>query len=128
MKDQFIPYSQALILKQLGFDEPCMAVYKRDGSELSRLDSIDYDNLKGCRNSELKGYWFCIAAPLWQQAFDWLLKKLGGSYTAEFYFDKKQYCNLYLEDTDPEKTIIVSRCSKLNCLNNMIKLVKKYKL
>ena len=30
MREQFIPYEQALNLKELGFDEPCFATYNSD--------------------------------------------------------------------------------------------------
>jgi hypothetical protein len=38
MKNEFIPYEQALELKKLGFDEPCLAFYNG-----KFLESTDYD-------------------------------------------------------------------------------------
>jgi hypothetical protein len=98
MENQFVPYEFAVKLKELGFDEECLAVYKRDGSELATLDYIDYENLKGCSNSCLVGYWYNVSAPLWQQAFDWFrekherhietMKDKGGRY---YIFDGDNY-------------------------------------
>ena len=34
MKKEFVPYEQALALKELGFDEPCLGLFKEDGSFL----------------------------------------------------------------------------------------------
>lgn len=63
MEKEFIPYEQALILKELGFDELCLARF--DGGGFRMLPA--YAPLK---NSEIKEAWFCVA-PLYQQAFDW---------------------------------------------------------
>ena len=34
MEKEFTPYEQALALKELGFDEPCLGLFKEDGSFL----------------------------------------------------------------------------------------------
>ena len=73
MKEQFVPYDIALKLKELDFDEPCLAMFSRVG-ELFSLDCADYDSLKGCNNSDLN-YYYPVSAPLFQQAFEWLRKK-----------------------------------------------------
>ena len=64
MKKEFIPYEQALALKELGFDQPCFATYRQwDGREpYLHLDTdIEADN-------------FTIEcdAPLYQQAINFL--------------------------------------------------------
>ena len=63
MKD-FIPYEQALELKELGFDEPCFKVYDTMGyvqDEQTMLNmKLDY-----------------CSAPLYQQAFRWFREKYG---------------------------------------------------
>ena len=62
MTHLFVPYEQALALKELGFDEPCFKVYDTMGyvqDEQTMLNMIlDY----------------CLA-PLYQQAFKWFRKK-----------------------------------------------------
>jgi hypothetical protein len=66
MKDEFIPYEQALELKGLGFDEPCFGYY-----------SIDSFNLKTPTFNMGKPFeqeW-CLPAPLYQQAFRWFREK-----------------------------------------------------
>jgi hypothetical protein len=61
MKD-FIPYQQALALKELGFNEPCFKVYDTMGyvqDEQTMLNMrLDY-----------------CSAPLYQQAFRWFREK-----------------------------------------------------
>ena len=69
MKKEFIPYEQALALKELGFDEPCVAFYY---GQLNRLE-IGFNWLnESCKNSLLDEI---ISAPLYQQAFRWFRKK-----------------------------------------------------
>ena len=65
MKNEFIPYEQALALKELGFDEPCFGYY-----------SIDPFNLNPTFNLEkpFEREW-CLPAPLSQQAFRWFREK-----------------------------------------------------
>jgi hypothetical protein len=58
MKNEFIPYEQALALKKLGFDEPCIALYNEECKTI-------HLNL----NLVNKKPYFC--APLYQQAFRW---------------------------------------------------------
>jgi hypothetical protein len=58
MNKEFIPYEQALALKELGFDEPCLASYYRAGK---RLDVCEY----------IKHGEYTILAPTWSQAFRW---------------------------------------------------------
>jgi len=78
MNKEFIPYKQAVALKELGFDEPCFATYNHD-KELSRNPSHDIGDLP------IEGqpyYWqntkihiSCVASPLYQQAFRWFREK-----------------------------------------------------
>jgi hypothetical protein len=63
MEKEFIEYSEALALKELGFDEPCVAFY-----EQSKRLSIGFNWLnEGGKNSNLQE----CTAPLYQQAFRW---------------------------------------------------------
>jgi hypothetical protein len=62
MSKEFIPYEQAVALKELGFNEPCFAVY----SEYDKTKVYDQSFIK----EGLK-----IPAPLYQQAFRWFREK-----------------------------------------------------
>ena len=62
MENEFVSYSQALALKELGFDEPCFATYSGETLDLKiQIQSDDY----------------FTSAPLKQQAFRWLYHKLN---------------------------------------------------
>jgi|LakMenE01Jun11ns_1017448.scaffolds.fasta_scaffold9867295_3 hypothetical protein len=82
MTQEFIPCEQALALKELGFDEPCLFWYNlSDNKKLAtnaQFDSYNpttYTNTsipkKSSYNEELKS----ITAPLYQQAFRWFREK-----------------------------------------------------
>ena len=53
MKEQFIPYEQALELKELGFDKRCFTTYtpKHLGNELSNPFNIDLDEFNELKSS-----------------------------------------------------------------------------
>ena len=69
MKEQFVTYEIALKLKELGFEEKCLAgYYEEDFTKkaiLLQRESVNNQNTYGL---------FC-SAPLWQQAIDWFRKK-----------------------------------------------------
>ena len=58
MQNEFIPYEQALELKELGFDEPCFGYYDEGGNLYTEMQE-------------------CLQAPLYQQAFKWFREKYG---------------------------------------------------
>ena len=64
MKQEFIPYEQALELKKLGFDEPCFGYYSE--GELI-LNSHTNNHMQRFRYS----------APTFSQAFRWFREKYG---------------------------------------------------
>ena len=77
----FIPYDQALALKELGFDEPCLAFYYPlvDGVSqkfiraLLAIDETDISEFFQKQSTHTK-------APLYQQAFRWFREKHELSY------------------------------------------------
>ena len=66
MEKEFIPYEQALIFKELGFDNLCLAYYNDKKYFLPIEEGIQNSNL----NKPDMHNQYC-AAPLWQQAFEW---------------------------------------------------------
>ena len=73
MEEEFVPYQEALALKELGFDEPCLKFYPTEEKLVPGINVKDGDT-----NSELNQYnKLFVSAPLYQQAFRWLYQKLG---------------------------------------------------
>jgi hypothetical protein len=60
MKTEFIPYEQALELKELGFDERTLRAYYKESEQLLDIGS---------------GNMYDTKAPLYQQAFRWFREK-----------------------------------------------------
>lgn len=74
MQRQFVTYEIALTLKELGFDENCFGYFINLNGHGEPYFSLvtEYPFITTTRNH--------IIAPLWQQAINWLLKKL------DFYY------------------------------------------
>ena len=81
MENEFVTYEIAKLLKELNFDEPCLAWYYFNEENSSyALNSFkqDYgDKFDWWKYSELDSdvYVDHLIAPLWQQAIDWLDSK-----------------------------------------------------
>ena len=111
MKD-FIPYEQALALKELGFDEPCFGYYV----------NVEVPNpfLVTTKISDTQGGYFTFA-PLYQQALRWFREKHGLNYVivkAESWFYTINGCNTQEGFNTYEE-------AELACLNKLIEIVKK---
>ena len=118
MEKEFVPYEQALALKELGFDEPCFGFYN------------DMEN-----NKPMGGNFPCDgrnSAPLYQQAFRWFREKHDlHSCVAPVYEDEISKVIVYwfwiqgfdsFEDEDinyktPEE-------AELECLKKLIEIAK----
>ena len=74
IEEQFVTYEIAIKLKQLGFNEVCLAHWIGDNLVISYTQSSF--SLKN--NST-------VLAPLWQQAFDWFREKYNHSGEVYFY-------------------------------------------
>lgn len=64
INSQFVPYELSLKLKELGFDEPCLAFYTQNayGSFAQKLQYF-VEPVDGINSDHV-----FVAAPLWQQA------------------------------------------------------------
>ncbi len=115
MKD-FVPYQEALALKELGFDEPCVAFYE----EFKRL-SIGFNWLnEGGKNSNLQE----CTAPLYQQAFRWFREKYE-LYSFVFKFDEGFGYETYKEGvTQTNESFDTYEEAELACLKKLIDLTK----
>ena len=66
IKNEFIPYEQALALKELGFDEPCFGHY---------WENLFYYETTHHHPSTMPNSPESCLAPLYQQAFRWFREK-----------------------------------------------------
>ena len=83
MNKEFIPYEQALELKELGFDEPCLAKYtvipedEIDWFTIPEQGITDKTSFGSSKNYNSKSFEEegTISAPLYQQVFRWFREK-----------------------------------------------------
>jgi hypothetical protein len=123
MEKEFIPYQQALELKELGFDEPCIKYYWTDGMFAKGYeDPFNYNKRDNV-----------ISAPTYSQAFRWFREVYGlhGGNTIStnmwttfsFYIDdipNKNPIATHLDFNTPEE-------AELACLIKLIEIVKEKK-
>jgi hypothetical protein len=125
MNKEFIPYEEALALKELGFDEPCFAGYSEDehGIMLCLMNILS----DGLLNNPEDEHCECLA-PLYQQAFRWFREnyKLHSTITSvsqeswQWHITKpgESLGKLYNED------FYTYEEAELECLRQIIKIVK----
>ena len=117
MEKEFIPYEQALALKELGFDEPCFKAYTEEYKTL-----ISFSNTH--TNSSVKGTSPAkpFTTPLYQQAFRWFREK----YNINVNLTNDGYITL---DMKNNKSYIDKANSyeeaELECLKKLIEIVKQ---
>ena len=125
MEKEFIPYEQALALKELGFDEQCLALYDLDGKI-----TIEFVNWKNAKNRKSN---YLIATPLYQQAFRWFREK----YNIDSSINKQQHINKYCvsldltgfyadDDLFPEEFTLFNtyEYAELELLKKLIEIIK----
>lgn len=86
MEKQFVTKEIAVKLKELGFNEPCLAMISLDDRLRFIKNKTGYP--KGSRNSECEPN---ILVPLWQQATDWISEKLNMELSIQF----DDNCNMF---------------------------------
>ena len=120
MKNEFIPYEQALALKELGFNESCFGKYYKLNRKTWKLaDNREYDLLDELFYIDSK---FTILAPLYQQAFRWFREKCGLNHFVELdvdcepsYYNAHVQCSLVYHGDNYEE-------AELACLKKLIEL------
>ena len=115
MQKEFIPYEQALELKELGFDEPCFGWWFADEQMLI----IEKSTKSTSEN--------IVQAPLYQQASRWFREK----YDMFSHLDKNAYSKYYYDIHNrgeiffDEEYFNTPEEAELACLNKLIEIVKQ---
>ena len=102
MEKLFIPYRQALELKELGFDEKCLMAFYGSSREDKKDELFLHNGFGRIRNSNLINEPGVIVAPLWQQAFDWFRTEHGLVGNVEYLLNR-WFCYT-INDGKDEKT------------------------
>jgi len=146
MNKEFVPYPEAVAMKELGFDEECMGCFMIDFHKhlCHVLNFNNADDYIKTSNSGRKPRSY-IKAPLWQQAFDWFEKKynLEGLVSKHFQHSQKiseveEFFYIWnISDFNKRRQMgeIGNQCiksgselkheeAKLTCLKKLIEIVK----
>lgn len=117
MEKEFVPYELSLELEQLGFDEPCFAIYYNLSKELFIVKSIN-PFTKDIRTS----------APTYSQAFRWFREKYNMNHSIIFhettFSNDYQYLVLSNDNEFVDVGYITYEGAELACLNKLIEIVK----
>ena len=115
MNKEFVPYEQALALKELEFNEPCFGYYTGDKMHLVIRPLM-------LRTNELESY--VVTAPTFSQAFRWFREKYG-YYSFVFKFDEGFGYETYKEGvTQTNESFDTYEEAELGCLKKLIEIVK----
>jgi len=74
MEKEFVPYTEALALKELGFDELCFGWYQHKLIVGKEYNILEFEN---CKNMESWITGNHCSAPTFSQAFRWFREKYG---------------------------------------------------
>jgi hypothetical protein len=110
MKKDFIPYGQALELKELGFDEPCFGY--RDGGGYIMISKTPHS---------------VISAPTFSQAFRFFREKhnLYGFVTSATHPDRDLRFSFHIGNTwDVYDIYDTPEEAELGCIKKLIELVR----
>jgi hypothetical protein len=122
MKNEFVPYEQAVALKQLGFDKPCFAVY--EDKKWFLVESKNSMSYELCLKTDT------FPVPTFSQAFRFFREKYG--YYADLFVDDDKtfgfMISSFVEEGVLEKPITRQINSheeaELKCLAKLIEIVK----
>ena len=124
MNKEFIPYELALELKQLGFDEPCLAT----------IDQTDFIHIKGTEYP-IRGamIYDTIDCPTYSQAFRWFRDKhnlrcqinyIGGLINKTTWWDISVIGHYNTNPKEWEMKYQPYEEAELECLKKLIEIVK----
>jgi hypothetical protein len=125
MNKEFIPYEEALALKELGFDEPCLTyIYIGDTAHNynvpcavlpSKAENFNEDDL-------------CVSTPTYSQAFRWFRENYGLCLVIKPIDDKKLDLGYNLTKNGLIMNAhLTYEEAELACIKELIKIVKNGK-
>jgi hypothetical protein len=122
MEKEFIPYKEALALKELGFDEPCFAYYQK--SSVIGNNTILPINFRD-KTSNFNDYEYSklgvpfYSAPTFSQSFRWFREK------HDLFISIDHHENRYsINDLKSLRRFNNYEEAELACLNKLIEIIK----
>lgn len=124
---EFVPYEEALALKELGFDEPCFGYFNT--TSYLGIGSFVF---KECDKSTIDGYGNKpLLRPTFSQAFRWFRENHdlqywinNGGYLGKVLIKITGYKhdNFYFSSSEPME---YEEAEEVACLRNLIEIVKE---
>jgi hypothetical protein len=105
MKNEFVPYDIALALFELGFNEQCLMGYTKN------------------KNLVLPQSIVVLSAPLYQQAFRWILEKVEEAHPTQYTLRTVDFNNYILYRNGR----LVRGMTQDACLRKLIEIVNQNK-
>ena len=127
MEKEFIPYEQALALKELGFDEPCFGYFDPLLGDYTIMNSDCINPKPTLFNHNSSSV--VVSAPTFSQAFRWFREKYRLDSKPE-YFLNDWYCFIIndMKGTETSRRLFTEYPSyeeaELECLKKLIEIVK----
>ena len=132
MNREFIPYEQAIALKELGFDEPCFGYYYTlNGKDWKFAEKSEYYRLDDEINIGGK---FSLLAPLYSQAFRFFREKHNLFGCIDLHTSTPIHWYIRIDDIIKNDYVYHSEDynlkyntyeeAELECLKKLIKIVK----
>ena len=133
MEEHFVNYNQALALKELGFDEPCLMQYNKSGL---------VENIYGSFKNSYFNHDEQVTAPLKQQVFKWFRDKYNivhtvysnaSGYIWELHYNKERG-GTHICDSEESGDCELSGMfttyegAESACIDKLISLIKEKKL
>jgi hypothetical protein len=127
MEDQFVTYEQALSLKKLGFDMPCL----KEFHSKNLITPSTGDESTNTELIELYGDNSVIGAPLKQQVFKWFRDKhqLDG-WAVPYYSSNEKLYSFLIENgieenlKDSDEDYKTHEEAESACIDKLIELIK----
>ena len=121
MEKEFVPYELAVKLKELGFDEPCMAVYFGNGEN----ELFTFNPAIAKENTERMVELGHIPCPTYSQAFGWFREKydINNCISYSRLEDNNWYYQYYKSGLDGGFETYEE--AELACLEKLIELVEQ---
>ena len=123
MNKEFIPYEQALALKELRFNEPCFGCYFHNNKDVVEYNPDGIPLNHNNRNSR-------ISAPLYQQVFKFFREEYQMVFCYEpcLKKDLTYIFFIYIEKTGEKVFVIELKYNKeaeLECLKKLIEIANE---
>ena len=132
-EEEFVPYEPSLALKELGFDEPCLAWFAETKKLQIAPETYKKWTSKPCNNSNIINEFNvdCITAPTFSQAFRFFREKHNLVFNFISYnIVKPGEYHWSITWNDEAKAIGIVKTyeeAELACLKKLIEIVKEKK-